>query len=357
MPPVANQTFRAPAEAIALANNTCFGLAGSVHTETIGLALETAISMKAGVIWVNSHNSFDAAAGFGGYKESGFGREGGKEGLFMYVRPKWQPRPRPTLTAEMKANAAWGKANEPNTALPTLPGAAPTAANGSLTPSIDRTAKLYIGGKQARPDGCYSLPVKTPAGETIDLVGEGNRKDIRNAVEAANKAAPGWGKRAAHNRAQICFYIAENLSIRADEFATRIARMTGKSSADAKKEVEASIARLFTWAAWADKYGGAVQETTLYGLTAQINEPVGVVGIACPEAFPLLGFISLVMPAVVRGNAVVVVPSEKHPLSATDLYQVLETSDLPAGVINIVTGQRDVLTRTLVDHQDVDSMW
>jgi len=123
------------------------------------------------------------------------------------------------------------------------------------------------------------------------------------------------------------------------------------------KEVEASISRLFTWAAWADKYGGSVQETTLYGMTAQINEPVGVVAIACPTTHPLLGFISLVMPAVVRGNAVVVVPSEKHPLCATDLYQVLETSDLPPGVINIVTGQRDVLTKTLVDHQDVDTMW
>jgi len=121
--------------------------------------------------------------------------------------------------------------------------------------------------------------------------------------------------------------------------------------------VEASISRLFTWAAWSDKFGGSVQETTLYGMTAQINEPVGVIGIACPADFPLLGFISLVMPAVVRGNAVVVVPSEKHPLCATDLYQVLETSDLPDGVINIVTGQRDVLAKTLVDHQDLDAMW
>ena len=133
--------------------------------------------------------------------------------------------------------------------------------------------------------------------------------------------------------------------------------MTGKSEKEGLKEVDAAIARLFTWAAWADKYGGTVQETTLYGATVQINEPVGVIGIACPTECPLLGFISLVMPAVVRGNAVVVVPSEQHPLCATDLYQVFETSDLPAGVVNIVTGQRDVLTKTLVDHQDVDSMW
>ena len=346
------QTFRSPNEAVALANNTMFGLAGSVHSEQLGLALETAMRIKAGVIWINSHNMFDAAAGFGGYKESGFGREGGKEGLYLYVRPSWQDRPRPTVTDAMKNNKDWGKAAP---VLPALPGALPAAGGG--TPAIDRTAKMYVGGKQARPDAPYSIPINTPAGALIDNVGDGNRKDIRNAVEAANSAAPGWGKRAAHNRAQICYYIAENLEIRRAEFADRISKMTGKKEAEALKEVDASISRLFTWAAWADKFGGSVQETTLYGATVQINEPVGVVAITCPVEQPLLGFISLVMPAVVRGNTVVVVPSEKHPLCATDLYQVLETSDLPGGVINIVTGQRDVLAKTLVDHQDVDSMW
>jgi len=227
----------------------------------------------------------------------------------------------------------------------------------TAVPTIDRTAKMYIDGKQARPDAPYSVPVKTPAGVLIDVVGDGNRKDIRNAVEAANKAAPGWGKRAAHNRAQICFYIAENLEIRKAEFASRIAKMTGASDKEATKEVDAAISRLFTWAAWADKYGGSVQETTLYGATVQINEPVGVIAMCCPVEAPLLGFISLVMPAIIRGNAVVVVPSEKYPLCATDLYQVFETSDLPGGVVNIVTGQRDVLAKTLVDHQHVDSMW
>ena len=352
------QSFRSPDEAVALANNTCFGLAGSVHTEQLGLALETALRIKAGVIWVNSHNMFDAAAGFGGYKESGFGREGGKEGLYMYVRPSWQTRPRPTITDEMKSNGSWGKAAP---ALPVLPAALPEApseqAIATAMPTIDRTAKMYIGGKQARPDGNYSVSIKTPQGILIDVVGDGNRKDIRNAVEAASKAQGGWGKRAAHNRAQICFYIAENLEIRRTEFATRLSKMTGQSEKVAMVEVDAAISRLFTWAAWADKYGGSVQETTLYGATVQVNEPTGVVAIACPDECPLLAFISLVMPAVVRGNAVVVVPSQKHPLCATDLYQVLETSDLPAGVINIVTGQRDVLTKTLVDHQQVDAMW
>jgi len=124
-----------------------------------------------------------------------------------------------------------------------------------------------------------------------------------------------------------------------------------------RKEVDASISRLFSYAGWADKYGGTVQETPLYGFTAGINEPCGVIGIICPEKNPLLGFVSLVAPAVVRGNTVVVVPSASHPLSATDLYQVLDTSDLPGGVINIVTGQPDVLAKPLAMHQRVDSLW
>jgi len=133
--------------------------------------------------------------------------------------------------------------------------------------------------------------------------------------------------------------------------------MTGCSLDEGVREVEASISRLFTYAAYADKYGGEVQETPLYGVVTSVYEPLGVIGIACPNKHPLLGFVSLVAPAVVRGNTCVVVPSEDHPLSATDLYQVLDTSDLPDGVINIVTGETDVLTKTLAEHQHVDGMW
>jgi aldehyde dehydrogenase (NAD+) len=121
--------------------------------------------------------------------------------------------------------------------------------------------------------------------------------------------------------------------------------------------VDAAVERLFTYAAWADKYGGTVQETTLRGITVAVNEPVGVVGIACPEEYPLLGFVSLMAPAIARGNTVVMIPSPQYPLSATDFYQVLDTSDVPGGVVNIVTGDRDHLTKTLVQHEDVDAVW
>jgi aldehyde dehydrogenase (NAD+) len=344
-------TFRGPEEAIKLANNTYYGLGASVWTENISLALECAVSIKAGTVWVNAHNLFDGAAGFGGYRESGFGRDGGREGLFEYVKPSWQTRPQVTLNFPT-TEAIWTS----ESAQLALPAEAKTTL-GVVPTTINRTHKMYYGGKQARPDGNYSRPILSPEGKVLGEVGEGNRKDIRNAVRAAHKAAPGWGKRAAHNRAQICYYLAENLNVRLEEFASKIAAQTGRSLDDAREEVETSIERLFFYAAYADKYGGEVQETNLYGLTCKIHEAVGVIGIACPDEYPLLGFISLVAPALVRGNCVVAIPSPKYPLTACDLYQVLDTSDIPGGVINIITGCRETLTKTLSEHQDIQAMF
>jgi aldehyde dehydrogenase (NAD+) len=341
-------TFRTPKEAVALANNTRYGLGASVWSENLNLALDVAQQVKAGSVWVNCTNQFDAASGFGGYRESGFGREGGKEGLYEYLRPVWEERPRPKLEA---TNGKWGSA------VPARP--APvnghTPLNGPLG-SIDRTPKLFIGGKQKRPDGAYTRTVYAPDGEIVGQVADGNRKDIRDAVEAARKAET-WASKSGHSRAQIVYYIAENLSARAEEFAARIAAMTGRTLESAEDEVNAAIRRLFTYAAYADKFGGSIQETPLRGIVMGVNEALGVVGIACPDDYPLLAFVSLVAPAIARGNTVVVVPSERYPLAATDLYQVLETSDVPAGVVNIVTGGRDVLAKTLVEHDDVDAMW
>ncbi|MCY4465546.1 MAG: aldehyde dehydrogenase family protein [Chloroflexi bacterium] len=361
-PVLVAMSFRTPAEAIELANNSRYGLAASVWSENISLALETARAIKAGSVWINSANLFDAAAGFGGYRESGFGREGGKEGLFAYLQPRWQKRARPELG---DAPANWG-AHIPPAPATVLPPDSSGGLRGVEPPpdssgeqrgvTLDRTAKLYIGGAQKRPDGNYTRAVLSATGELLGQVGDGNRKDIRNAVEAAHKAKD-WAYYSPHNRAQILYYIAENLSVRMDEFARRIADMTEVSEAAARGEVELSIERLFHWAALADKAGGSIQETTLRGLVAAIHEPVGVIGIACPNETPLLAFVSLVAPAIARGNTVVCIPSQRFPLCATDLYQVLDTSDLPAGVVNIVTGDRDHLVKTLVEHDDVDSLW
>ena len=335
-PVLVTMTFRTPDEAVMLANNTRYGLAASVWSETIGLALDIAPKLQAGVVWVNSTNLFDASAGFGGYRESGFGREGGREGAYEYLKLK-----------------AWATRKASPAAKP-LP-AAKAKADAGL-PMIDRTAKLFIAGKQARPDGNYSRPVHSPKGEILGEVGEGNRKDIRNAVAAA-RGAEAWSKATAHNRAQILYYIAENLSGRRAEFAGRIAAMTGARMAAAQAEVDAAIKRLFTYGAWADKFEGDIHTPPLRGLALALKEPIGVAGIVCPDEAPLLGFISLLAPLIAMGNRVVAVPSERHPLAATDFYTVLETSDVPAGVVNIVTGDRLSLTKTLAEHDDVDALW
>jgi aldehyde dehydrogenase (NAD+) len=222
--------------------------------------------------------------------------------------------------------------------------------------TIDRTPKMYVGGKQARPDSGYATPVLSSKGALIGHVGTGSRKDIRNAVEAA-AGASGWAGASGHNRAQVMYFIAENLSARAGEFADRISAMTGANKGKASAEVEASVARLFSYAAWADKFDGAVHSVPMRGVAMAMHEPVGLMGIICPEEAPLLGMISLIAPAMAMGNRCVVVPSESHPLSATDFYQVLDTSDLPGGVVNIVTGPADELAKTLADHYAIDSVW
>jgi aldehyde dehydrogenase (NAD+) len=228
---------------------------------------------------------------------------------------------------------------------------------GAALPAIDRTPKLFIGGKQARPDQGYTRRILSPSGEVVGESPEGNRKDIRNAVEAAQAAAGKWARATGHNRGQILYYIAENLSARADEFAARIDAMTDVGAKLARMEVETSVSRLFTYAAWADKYDGAVHSVPIRGVSIAMNEPIGVIGIACPDAFPLLGMISLVAPAIATGNTTITIPSSPHPLAATDFYSVLETSDVPDGVINIVTGDRDALAKTLAEHDDVEAMW
>ncbi|HEX8455141.1 MAG TPA: aldehyde dehydrogenase family protein, partial [Longimicrobium sp.] len=348
-PVVVLMTFRTPDEAVALANNTPYGLAASVWTENINLALDIAPRIKAGTVWVNSTNLFDAASGFGGYRESGYGREGGREGLWEYVKSKWEKDQGKEGGVQATAKKGRGKTADAVSAL------AHSRTDAPSLPPIDRTAKLYIGGKQARPDSGYSMPVAGADGRVVGEVGLGNRKDIRNAVEAAHKAS-GWAKGTGHNRAQVIYYLAENLAARADEFTRRIAALTGDEGG-AAREVELSIRRLYTYGAWADKWDGAVHSTPFRNVTLAMHEPIGVVAIACPDEAPLLGFVSLVAPAIAMGNSVVVIPSERHPLAATDFYQILDTSDVPGGVVNIVTGRRDELSETLAGHDDVDAMW
>ena len=335
-PVLAAMTFRTPREAVELANNTVYGLAACVWSESINVALHVAAQLKAGVVWVNCTNLFDAACGFGGYRESGFGREGGREGLLEYLEP------------------AWFKQAPPVHATPLAIEHPPEAVADFSAPPIDRTVKLYIGGKQARPDSGYSMAVRAADGRVLGEAPLGNRKDLRNAVEAARKAE-GWSRASAQNRAQVLYYIAENLSQRGEEIAGRLSAVVGKKQAEA--EVSRGIERTFSYAAWTDKFDGAVHNPPFRNVALAMKEPIGTVGILCPADTPLLGFLSLVMPAICTGNTVIAIPSEKYPLIAGDLYQVFDTSDLPGGVVNIVTGRTTDLLKTLAEHDDVDAIW
>jgi aldehyde dehydrogenase (NAD+) len=327
-PVLVSTTFRTPEEAVSLANNSRYGLAATVWTENVNLALDIAPKLKAGVVWVNATNLFDAAAGFGGVRESGFGREGGWEGIAPYRRG-------PALRA----------------ARPVAPVPAPV---DPVVQGIDRTAKLYIGGKQVRPDGGYSRAVWSPGGHLLGHVPLGNRKDIRNAVEAAQAAQKGWARTTAWNRAQVLYYMAENLAAREAEFASRIRGMTGKPG---EGEVRAAIAALFRAAAFADKWEGRAKPVPIRGIALALPEPQGVIGIVAPDDQPLLGLIALAAPAIALGNAVITIPSRAFPLAATDLYQVIDTSDVPPGVWNIVTGDAMELGKTLAGHMDVEAVW
>ncbi|MBY5971815.1 aldehyde dehydrogenase family protein [Ferrimonas balearica] len=326
-PVLVSTTFRTPSEAVQLANNTRYGLAASVWSENVNVALDVAPKLVAGVVWINGTNMFDAAAGFGGVRESGFGREGGWEGLQAYTKP----------AAKRKA----------------LKAAAPVTGEPELPEGLDRTAKLYIGGKQARPDGGYVRHVFGKGGKALGQVGIANRKDLRNAVEAARGAA-GWAGATAHNRAQVLYYIAENLEARAEEFAARIDAVTGKGG---KAEVEAAVSRLFSYGAWADKFGGDLRQVPMRGMALAVREPVGVIGAFCPDEAPLLGLISVMAPAIAMGNRVVLVAGEAAPLTATEFYQVLDTSDVPGGVVNILTGSHVELAPTMAQHFDIDAVW
>ena len=319
-------TFRTPSEAIEIANNTRYGLAASVWSENINLALDMAPKLVAGIVWINGTNMMDAAAGFGGVRESGFGREGGWEGLMGYTKPKAAAKPIKPI--------------------------APFTGTDAPSDPLDRTAKLYVGGKQARPDGGYSKPVFGPKGKPVGHVSIANRKDVRNAVEAMN-AAKGWGKTTGHLRAQILYYIAENLSARSDEFANRIKALTGKSGT---AEVEQSIQALFSAAAWADKFDGQVHGVPIRGVALAMKEPVGKIAALCDDT-PLLGLVSAMAPAIAMGNRITLIASDPFPLAATDFYQVLETSDVPAGVVNILTGDHAALAPDLAKHMDIDALW
>ena len=318
-PVLVAMTFRTPAEAVALANNTPYGLASSVWTQNLDVAHDIAAQIKAGTVWVNCTNQFDASAGFGGYRESGYGREGGREGLYEYLK----------LAPQLSVFAL-------------------KSSTDAASPGLDRTHKLYVGGKQVRPDGGFSFPAI--GGEFA----RANRKDVRNAVEAAEGAAPSWGSATGFLRSQILYYIAENLTAGREAMISALAH---GGSEDASAEFEASVATILHYAAWADKFDGQVHQAPMRGLVYTRNEPLGACGVFAPTAPGLAGFLGACLPLIAMGSPVVAVASEQAPLAAMELVRVIEASDVPAGVWNVLTGVHSELEPTFGDHLGLSAVW
>ncbi len=368
-PVVTSLSFRTPAEAVELANDTRYGLAASVWTEDVNVALDVAPAIKAGTVWINCTNVFDAASGFGGYRESGFGREGGREGMWEYLA-----RVADLDSAERARSGGGGEGGDaeadggPGAGVdsrgpgPSVPALHEATANGAASAAagreeIDRTRKLYVGGKQARPDGGYSLVALDSSGAPWAEVPRGNRKDVRNAVEAARRARDAWRAASGHERAQVLYFLGENLAARAGEFAVGLQRATGVDAESAAAEVEAAVQAAFTFAAWADKHDGRVHSTPMRNVTLAMNEPVGAVGVRCGDRAPLAGFVAPLCAAMSQGSVVVAIASARCPVPALDLVQVLETSDVPPGVANVLSGLHDEVLPTLAAHDDVDQLW
>ncbi len=261
-PVLVAMTFRTPVEAVELANNTRFGLAASVWSESLNLALDVAPKIKAGVVWVNCTNLFDAAAGFGGYRESGFGREGGREGLFEYVKPAYEKKLPSYEDTDFDAPRAESVKNG-------------GAGSGHGLPPIDRTPKMYVGGAQVRPDAPYVLPV---VGDERRARRRGGPRQPQGHPQRGGGGAQGRGVGARDRpqpRAGALLRRREPRRPRRRSSSSACGVWTGGGRRAARREVEATLARLFHWAAWADKYDGAVHHTPFRNVTLAMPEPLG----------------------------------------------------------------------------------
>src|SRR6185437_3835847 len=224
---------------------------------------------------------------------------------------------------------------------------------------VRKTYKLYIGGKFPRSESGRYLPAKSPRGEHLDNFAHASRKDFRDAVVAARAAADGWSKATAYNRGQILYRAAEMLQNRAPELVNEIARSTGANAAKAQREVTTAIDRLVHFAGWTDKYSqvfGSVNPVASSHFNFTTPEPTGVVVVVAPDEPSLLGLISLVAPVIVGGNSAIVLASEKFPLPAATFAEILATSDLPGGVVNLLTGKRAELAPHIASHMDVNAI-
>ncbi len=217
---------------------------------------------------------------------------------------------------------------------------------------VTKTPKVYVGGAFIRSESARTFPLQDAAGNFFANIPQCTRKDLRNAVEAAAKAGPGWAKRTPYNRGQILYRLGEMLEARRADMAAALA-VGGATRAAAAREIATTVDRLIHYAGWADKYEqllGSVNPVAAPYFNFTVTEPMGIIGLLAPEEAPLLALVSLVAPAITSGNTVVALASSSQPYPAIVLGEMLATSDLPGGVVNLLTGFRRELVPTFATH-------
>lgn len=338
-------TFRSSAEGVTLGNHSPHGQAASIWTEDLTLALESAKSLCVGSVWVNCHSVMDPALPLCGRRDSGNCTDGGREGLYQFLRPSLSPslpRSSPSSVNYADFGSAPSKFLIPEVFDPS---------------SVPRFYSQLVGGQMRKADSGSSRSVLAPGGAVLAHCPDGGRKDVRNAVEAANKVQPGWMKKSPAARSQSLYSLADSLEKRRQDLAVSIQTQTGIPLEEAEKEVELSISKLSDWAARCDKEQGGTPFPPQSGSALSTPEALGVLGVILPNSKPLLSLVSVLGAAVAMGNAIIMVPSEKYPLPALQFSQVLQASDLPGGLVSIITGGRDQLTQALANHSVIQGIW
>lgn len=339
-------TFRSNTEAVTVGNHSPHGLAASIWTEDLTLAHETAKSLSVGCVWVNSHSVSDPCMPVSGHKNSGTCTDGGHEGLYHFLRLSTSnppPRSSPVSLDYSKFGVV-----APTTIIP----------DDSDPANTPKFYQHFVGGKACKADSGGSVAVMSADGtKVLGYCPDGGRKDVRNAVEAASKVQPGWIKKSPSARAQSLYTLAKVLEAKKKDFVLCLTRQTGVSSDTADSEVELSVARLNDWAALCDKVHGGTLPMPQSGSALSIADPLGVVGIVLPDKSPLLSTVTVLGAAIATGNAVIMVPSQKYPLPTLTFIQVLQSSDLPAGLVSIISGSKDQLTVALANHSVIKAIW
>ncbi|XP_051796923.1 aldehyde dehydrogenase family 16 member A1 [Acanthochromis polyacanthus] len=339
-------TFRSNTEAVTLGNHSPHGQAASIWTEDLTLALETANGLSVGSVWVNSHSVSDPCLPSSGHKDSGTCTDGGQEGLYQFLRPS-SSTSRPRSSHVSMDYSKFGAAASP--------AVFPNESDSSSAPPV---YQQFVGGKACKSVSGSSVAVKSPGGDRVlAYCPDGGRKDVRNAVEAAIKVQPGWMKKSPTARAQSLYSLAKGLESKKQDVAKSMSLQTGLSTEESGKEVDLSVSRLNVWAAYCDKIRGGSLPMPSSGSALSFPEALGVVGVVLPNRNPLLSMVTLLGAAVATGNAVVMVPSQKYPLPALAFVQVLQSSDLPAGLVNIISGDGDQMTAALANHSVIKAIW